>query len=301
MNSLSNKKIFLSFIVGAAFLPYLTSAATLHFDTKQKDFFVGDNIIVNVLLDSEGKDINAIDGRLVFDYKTKNISVGDLSVAGSAFSLWPQKPSLSMNEKEIYFTGGIPEGVNDDNLLVFKIILNLDKPGTLSFKNLDLGIYLNDGKGTKIVPTVKDMDIEILPAPEGYQSRREWPTVLEGDTNPPEPFEILLGQEGSVFDGKKFISFNTVDNESGVSYYEVIENNLAPVRSGNTYALQEQDKVSEIIVRAYDFAGNSRESIYKNVPTKPYNKIYFVLAIFILLILVTYKVRRMRKIKNEVI
>lgn len=301
MNRLSNKKIFLSFIIGAMFLPYLASAATLYFDTKQKDFFVGDNIIVNVLLDSEGKDINAIDGRLVFDYKTKNISVGDLSVAGSVFSLWPQKPSLSMNEKEIYFTGGVPEGVNDDNLLVFKIILNLDKPGDLSFKNLDLGVYLNDGKGTKIVPTIKDMSIEILPKPEGQESKREWPNVLAGDTNPPEPFEILLGQEGSVFDGRKFISFNTVDNESGISYYEVIENDLAPVRSGNTYALQEQNKESKIIVRAYDFAGNSMESIYKNVPTKPYNKMYLVLALLVLLLTVVYKVRRMRKLKNEAI
>ncbi len=73
------------------------------------------------------------------------------------------------------------------------------------------------------------------------------------------------------------------------------------MRSGNTYALQEQNKESKIIVRAYDFAGNSMESIYKNVPTKPYNKMYLVLALLVLLLTVVYKVRRMRKLKNEAI
>ncbi len=296
MNKLSNKKIFFIVLVGLVFAPSFVSATTLFFDTKEKDFFVGDNIVVDVRADSEGKEINAIEGKIFFDYASKNISVGDLSVAGSAFSLWPQKPSLSMNEKEVSFIGGIPDGINSKDLVVFKIILNLDKPGKVTFKTSEINAYLNDGKGTKDAVSTDNFELNILPKPEGFESRDEWPRILQKDQTPPNSFEIYLGQEGSVFDGRKFLSFNTVDDESGVAYYEVIEGDLPPVRSGNTYVLQKQDESLKIVVKAYDFALNVTESVYSPDSKNTY---YPFVAIFIIILIFVFI--KMRKVKNEIV
>lgn len=296
MNRSLNKKIFLSVIVGLVSIPSLVSATTIYFDTKQENLFAGDNIVVDVRVDSGGKEINAVEGKIFLDYTSKNISVGDLSVAGSVFPLWPQKPSLSLNEKEISFVGGIPEGVSSKDSLAFKVIINLEKPGKVTLKTSNFVAYLNDGKGTRDSVITRNFDLEIAPKPEDFESRSEWPDIIEKDQNPPKPFVIYLGQEGSVFDGKKFLAFNTTDDESGLAYYDVIEGDLSPVRSGNTYVLQEQNKPIKVIVQAYDFAGNVTESIYN--PTSK-NTSYSVIIIFIILII--FVAIKMRKVKNEIV
>ena len=90
------------------------------------------------------------------------------------------------------------------------------------------------------------------------------------------------------------MSFNTTDEQSGIAYYEVKEDNLPPVRSSNTYILQEQNKPVKVTIIAYDLAGNARESIYSS--DSPNYIIYFV--IFILVILLVFIFRKMRKTRK---
>jgi len=148
---------------------------------------------------------------------------------------------------------------------------------------LNVAVYLNDGKGTKDRVSVKGLVINVLSKKSDAQSIDDWNNLTSSDKTPPESFKIYLGQESSVFEGKKFLSFNTTDKQSGIAYYEVIEDGLSPVRSNDTYVLQEQNKPVNVTVIAYDSAGNARKSTYSSAP---YNVSYPIIITLVLLIVI---------------
>ena len=299
MKILFNKKIYFILAFSAIFLPCSVFASTVYIDTSHPDFFVGDTIMFSVRVDSENKDINAVGGSVLLDYLTGSASLIDINTSGSKFSLWPGKPLPSLNGTSISFAGGAPGGFNSKDAIVFNIILKLQKAGPISLTLNNLSVYLNDGQGTKDETSVKNLVIDVLPKESDSRPVDDWSSLASDDKTPPEPFEIYLGQEGSVFDGKKFLSFNTVDKQSDIAYYEVRENDLPPVRSDNTYILQEQNKPVKVTIIAYDSAGNARESVYNSASPSPNYVIYFV--IFIIIILLVFIFRKMRKNKNKLV
>lgn len=297
-----HKKIYFSLVLGVMCLPSFVFASVVSIDTKETNLYVGDNVIFNVRLNSEGKEINAMDGMVALQYTPSSITVSDISIAGSAFSLWPRRPSLSADKSMISFVGGVPKGLASGDALVFKIILNLNQAGDIVLKPTGINVYVNDGKGTLDPVTFKDLKITVLPKPEGFESRKEWTTIVSADRTPPEPFEIFLGQDSSAFDGKKFISFNAIDTESGIDHYEVKEGDLPPSRSSGTYVLKNQDTRQTITVTAFDVAGNTREVIYdtsgvSTVPSKtPITTILYTLLVLLLIAgLIVFFKKRKRK------
>jgi hypothetical protein len=126
--------------------------------------------------------------------------------------------------------------------------------------------------------TNNNLTFNILGKQPNSPLKDSWSTDLLKDKTPPEPFTILLGQEGSVFDGKKFISFSTTDKQSDVEYYEVKEGSLPAIRTGNTYVLQNQNKIQKITVLAYDSAGNVRKEVYNESSKIPY---YIIIAVLL--------------------
>lgn len=299
MKILSNKKIYFALAFSAIFLPSSVFASNVYIDTSSKDFYVGDTIMFNVRVDSENKNINAVEGSVRFDYGAELASLIDINTAGSKFSLWPGKPLPSESNTSISFAGGSPGGLNSKDAIVFNIVLKLQQAGQITLTPTNIGVYLNDGKGTKDNASVKNLVIDVLPQKSDSQSADDWNNLISNDKTPPEPFEIYLGQEGSVFDGKKFLSFNTTDEQSGIAYYEVIEGDLPPVRSSGTYILQEQNEIVNVTVVAYDSAGNTRESTYTS-PASPNYVVYVIwLAIIIFILVFVFIFRKMRKTKNE--
>ena len=107
-------------------------------------------------------------------------------------------------------------------------------------------------------------------------------------------FAIDLGMDTSIFDGRRFISWSTTDNGSGIDYFTVTEDDLPPVLSSSPYVLQKQDNTKNISVTAYDKAGNSRVVSYE-----PKNNILSI--IFILLLIIVLFVYIKFKKRNEVI
>lgn len=298
MKILSNKKKYFILLFIAIFLPCSVFASNVYIDTDHPEFFVGDTIMFSVHVNSENKNINAVEGSVLMDYGADLISLIDVNTSGSKFSLWPGKPLPSVSNTSISFAGGSPGDLNSKDAIVFNIILKLQKAGQIILTPKNIGVYLNDGKGTKDEVSVKNLVIDVLPKKSDLQSVDDWGNLISKDTTPPEPFEIYLGQEGSVFDGKKFLSFSTTDEQSGISYYEVVEGGLPPVRSNDTYILQEQNKPTKVVIIAYDSAGNARESVYTS-PISPNYVMYFVIIIFVILLVFIF--RKMRKTKNEFI
>jgi hypothetical protein len=292
---------FCTLIFAFSIFPSLVSASSLYIDTKHSEFFVGDTILFSVRIDSEGKNINAVEGEVLLDHAADAVSLIDINTSGSQFSLWPVNPLPSEHNARISFAGGSPGGLTSNNAIVFNVVLKLNKTGQVALSFDNIGAYINDGKGTKDEVRVKDLVIDVLPNKSAAKATDDWSTIILNDTTAPEPFEVYLGQEESVFDGKKFLSFGTTDGQSGVSYYEVTEGNLPPARSNGTYVLQEQNKPVKVVVIAYDSAGNARESVYNGPAQAPApNDISYPIAIivlmgvmvFIILLIVTYNKRQ---------
>ncbi len=298
MKTVLNKIKYIVWVSALLFLPSLASASSVYIDTKHSDFFVGDTVILSVRIDSENQNINVVEGSVLLDYVAGAISLIDINTSGSDFSLWPGKPSPSENNTSISFAGGSPGGLNSKNAIVLNIVLKLQQEGLITLTPANFSVYLNDGKGTKDQVNIRDLTINVSPKPADLESVDSWQNLILGDKTPPEPFQIYFGQDGSVFDGRKFLSFTTTDKQSGMAYYEVIEGDLPPIRSNDTYVLKEQNKSVMVTVIAYDAAGNTRESVYQT-PSAPNYVVYIIsFAIILFIILLVFIFRKIRKNKN---
>ena len=292
---LTSNGIYIILVFSVIFLPYSVFASNVYIDTSHTDFFVGDTIIFSVRVDSENKNINAVEGSILLDYLTESVSLIDINTAGSKFSLWPGKPLPSVSNTSISFAGGSPGGLNSKDAIIFNIVLKLQKVGQVTLTPNNFSVYLHDGKGTKDEVSVKNLVIDVVPKKLDSRPRDDWNNLTSNDKTPPEPFEIYLGQEGSVFDGKKFLSFSTTDKQSGIAYYEVIEGDLPPVRSSDTYILQEQNKSVKVTIIAYDSAGNARKSIYSSTPYNVFYPIIITIIIVIIILIFVFVIHKKRR------
>jgi hypothetical protein len=243
-------------------IPAITSAATVYIETAQNKISVGDTAILNVKINAEGATINTVEGTVSLKSLGGNLVVKEFSLANSAFGLWPRTPSLSNDGKTISFVGGVPGGFSIEGATLFKIIVEAQKEGAVTLVPESLNAFANDGEGTKVSIKGVNLPVTVISAQKGVQPTNEWQKVIGGDKTAPEDFIIVLGQDSSLFEGKKFAFFSALDNQSGVDHYDVSENGAPAVRSGSTYVLQDQSGQVKLDVIAYDKAGNKKSSTY---------------------------------------
>lgn len=284
------------------FVPSFASAANVYFETTKSSIFAGDTFIVSVKVDSEKEEINSIDGNIVLESKNNNFVVNDFSLAQSIFTLWPRTPSLSEKDNTISFAGGVPGGFNDEKATLFNIVIETSKEGVINISPKDIAVYANDGKGTRVQTTVQDLTIEVFPKNEGIAPINEWNDVVIGDKTNPEKFTIEIGRESSLFDGKRFAFFTAIDEQSGISYYEVSENGNPPIRSGSMYVLQNQDEkiTPQLSVTAYDKAGNKTVVNYEKSGFKVLGFSLNFLILLALIIVVSLFFKRIRRNRKNV-
>ncbi len=225
---------------------------------------------VQIFIDTEGKEINVVDGVITIDTDPANIQY--INLGGSSLTLWPNKPSLEKNN--ISFTGGIPNGISGKDILLFTIMLN-ESPAPTSINLSNVKAFLNDGKATTISLTPLPQTLTWVGKDSDTTSLYN---VVMNDKTPPKEFELYVGQENTLFDGKYFVSFNTTDNESGVNRYEVIEGKNGVIRTGSPYVLQDQSLKSRIEIRAIDNAGNVRVEVLDN-SKKGFNYLQILLMV----------------------
>jgi hypothetical protein len=275
--------------------PLISFAMSIDVEKPQEDIRVGDVVILNVFINTDGKEINVLDGEIKI---TGAYEIKSLSTAGSVFNLWPVKPTHS--GQTISFVGGTPAGVAGSQLKVFSIALQpLDSQG-ITFSSENLSIFLNDGSGTRVVAEKMNKNITVLTS--SGESKNGLDKIILEDKTLPEEFEILIGKEENLFDGKYFASFYATDNQSGINRYEVLEDGYDWVVSENTYVLRNQNIKGEIAVKAIDNAGNVRivkSNIEENIfGKKEFNKIYIPLSALLLLLMIYFMYNYLRR-KNE--
>ena len=283
-------------------MPAYARAATIYVEASRNVISVGDTVVITVKVDADAAVLNTVEGDIVLSSSTAGSAVvNEFSLANSAFGLWPRTPSLSQGGTDISFVGGVPGGFSIEGATVFKIIARAETTGTITITPENISVFANDGKGTKVPVQSKDLVITVNPQAPGAESVNDWSTIVSTDTTPPQPFIIVLGQDPSVFSGKKFAFFSAVDNQSGIAYYDVSENGAAPVRSGSTYVLQDQTGNVRLVVTAYDKAGNKRVAVYPAQTSNSINWTGIVIAVVILVaIYLIYTMIRSKSKRNKI-
>ena len=255
-------KFFFSLAALCLFLPSMTHAAAIYFDTDATQVSAGDTIVVNVRLNTQGVAINAVDGAISLRGDKTAAVIKEFSLADSVLSVWLAHPSLSANKESITFTGGMPGGFTAADAILFKIIVSPQQAGQLVLNVGKSSAYINDGKGTLASTSGQSLTIAVNVPNQNGQPRNDWQSLLTEDHTPPEPFTVAINQDPNLYNGQKFITFYATDKQSGVDYYEVLEGNLPPVRSGSPYVLQNQTTPEKISVVAHDKAGNLQLAVY---------------------------------------
>lgn len=146
----------------ALMFPHTVLAAQLFLTASNDTFSVGDTIIVHAYLDTEGANLNVVEGAI----KIPNLSQFgriDIRDSQSVLKLWPQKPTFSINSGEISFVGGVPDGFISSRALLFDLIISIEQTGELSLSPQVVRAYVNDGKGTVVPVITKDVMIRSVP------------------------------------------------------------------------------------------------------------------------------------------
>jgi hypothetical protein len=308
MNVLKTTQVVVLFFVCAS----TTQAATLYIDPGTTELKRGDTAMLSVRVDTdEGECINAVDATLTY---SENIEPIDVSRGSSIMPIWIEEPTINRDTRTITFAGGIPNGycgrIPGDPRLTNTIVDILFMSPGLAVGTTESGnvariqfaettrLLLNDGFGTEAPRTLIGSDI-VLDKAAGTRVENEWLDVVENDTIPPEDFTIVLERTENAFSNDYFIVFNTTDKQSGIAYYEVMEEPLelrdlftwgaadAPwVEAKSPYVLTDQSLNSTIRVKAVDKAGN--EYIATLLPDEASRGIpfsYYIVGILVLIVI----------------
>jgi hypothetical protein len=289
---------YVAYAVLLGFLPLGASAATVYLESSRTNIAVGDTVVVSAKIDAQGATVNTVEGNIAVKSGAGNIVVQEFSLANSILGLWPRTPSLSTNGQTVSFVGGVPGGFNIEGATLFKIIFQAKKEGSVALAPQGILVHANDGKGTTLPVQLKSLVITV--GAKEASATDDWGAVVARDTTPPEDFIIVLGQDKALFNGSKFAYFSAVDNQSGISYYEVSENGAPAVRSGSTYVLQNQNEDVTLSVTAVDKAGNKKVSNYSMAatPNSVSNNINWV-AVGIAVVLLVIVIMVIKKKKNS--
>ena len=263
--------VFLLFLVFAA--PVF--AQSLSLTSSKTAYKIGDSFLVSLSINTGGKSINTVSGRV--SIPTSRFQITELRYGNSIISLWVERPKLDVSSGLITFTGGIPGGFSGTSgpILSFVLKVKTEGEGTLGLSEVE--VLLNDGQGTRLTDLkLNSLKLSVAaappPAPKPASQPETPPTeekpaeeiyIPPQDSTPPESFMPLISSHPDIADGKYFVSFFAVDKDSGISRYEVKEApSLLPlwrekwVKTESPYVLKHQLWRNEVMVRAYDQAGN---------------------------------------------
>lgn len=250
----------LVFIIG---LPLVARGAEASFflSPSQGNYRVGENFSVSVLIEAEGIAINAAQAKIYFP--SEKLRVLEVSKQNSIFTLWPEDPNFSNSKGEISFIGGLPSpGFIGKAGRAITILFQGKAEGQARVYFGQEKILANDPKGTDIFSGSQEGNYSIFP-PEKIP-----PKVPIVDTEPPLPFEIIFDNEGDPTNPQPLLYFETTDELSGMSHYEIKigEKDFLRVEVGKTTPFRVPNLIPGtylVTVRAFDKAENFTDSQIK--------------------------------------
>jgi hypothetical protein len=271
-------KTFLVFVVLFC-VPGASFAAQISFDAKGNQFMQGEDFIVSVRVDTEGKSINAIAGSI--NFPTNLVDIKEIRDGNSVVSFWLEKPYVS-KPGVVRFAGVTPGGFEGPHNSLFSVVLRSTGVGNDIIYGTMLQSFLNDGVGTKL--QIKNESLPIIVSAEGILDSFK-PNIILEDRGMPESFTPVIARNSDIFNGKYFLVFATQDKYSGVDYYKVREGVLGfYVDAKSPYLLQNQSLTQSIYVKAVDKAGNERIEMLNPENKHTTYQNYIIIAIIFIII-----------------
>ncbi|MCK5416437.1 hypothetical protein KAI92_03355 [Candidatus Parcubacteria bacterium] len=320
-------------------------ASTLNLESTKTEYFKNDTFIVEIKIDDVSNCVNAIEARIKFNQD--DIQVVDFLIGASILNFWitqPDKETMAIANQvgELAFAGGTPGGYcgkipgdpgrsNIIGKIVFKINeLDNDKKTEINFgKSIAL---LNDGRGS--VDELKLNGIELSLISEENDAYNDYENELTLDKIKPEPFVVELRQNKNLFNNQYHIIFSTVDKQTGIDRYEVLE-----IRSDEQvgedgklslldrligqkrdkvvwriasmpYLLNDQTLESTVKVKAIDKSGNERQVSFippegerEKIRNASYKNVFVLLSItgiiLILIIILIFLIRKKSHVEKN--
>lgn len=246
---------------------------------------------VRMILDTEGADINALEGSITVP---NGLDVSGVSAAGSVFTLWPVAPRYELSRRVIEFVGGVPGGVKErTGVAILSFDVRSTGRGIFTIGPVQAKAYLNDGVGTIIPVAAPSATLTVSDAPEGTVPS----TKSSTDTSAPEYVYADIGRDETLFEGRHFLTVRARDGESDIASIEVREGLFgwyAPIET--YYVLSDQSLRTAVYVRVSDTNGNTKVvkiSGTGDTPIVPWWALGIMLAcIVVVLVGIVYARRR---------
>jgi len=323
---MTNKFKILTIIITLSFFVFSISfATTTFFEGGSDNIQAGDIFESSFFIDTEGQDINALQGTITFS--DKSLSLKEINDGNSIINFWIDRPVFKNNE--ISFSGIIPGGYSSGKGLIFTLVFQSLELGSGLIEVKDLKVLANDGSGTPVTRLINNDDVvqiseRIIKDSNISSSTSSYPTstlpvkeIEEKDVTPPEIFEPKIASDSTVFDGRYFLVFTTQDKEAGIDHYEVLEKKTLNIfshdyiiwQSGwvnaeNMYVLKDQNTQSSITVKAIDKVGNERIVVIKALKPIFWYQIWWfwvipLIALTITLLAVYFGLRMLCKIDYQ--
>ncbi|MFA6194357.1 MAG: hypothetical protein WC719_01250 [Patescibacteria group bacterium] len=265
MKKRENIRILLFFstlmMLGLFSFPKRSEAARLFYSWPEGEICKGQEIRLDIFIDTEERDINALEGKI--SLAGEALDLREISEGNSFINFWVETPRIE--NQEIRFAGIIPGGYSGRKGLLFSIFLRAGASGQGALRLEDARAFANDGLGTELRLNYYEADINIRETPAQGQVS-ESPTIIDNDA--PEKFPILLARDPLIFENLWFLTFATQDKGSGIKYFEVREENSLDGDGGDDwekadspYLIKDQDLTSRITIKAVDRAGNETLSV----------------------------------------
>jgi GxxExxY protein len=306
-------------------------AAEIFFDAITKEVAVNQEFRVDALLNTEGEDINAIEGKIIFPANI--LELKEIKDGNSVVNLWIERPrvetlnntNINTNKHEgiggdsclysckfVSFSGITPGGFKSENGLVFSLVFEPKEKNKGQIEFSGIRALKNDGLGAPADVLTRPLEFEIT---EADLAPEEFIEIKVRDYEPPESFAPEIARDESVFGGRWFLVFATQDKGSGIGHYEVKEQKRARIwrwelgvwkkwgAAESPYLLEDQDLRSYVYVKAIDKAGNERMAVVEpRYPMKWYEiwRIYVIITASMAFVYLIYAIwRKLNTKKHE--
>lgn len=260
MVNFMKKLLFILILIFTLFSP-IAYGAELSLQLP-KEIKEGNNFIASVYLDTKGLAINGADVAFTFD-QDKISFVGYKKEEG-VIQLYLDAPNTKGDT--VSFSGIIPGGVSGSydakkqglqKLNLVNLIFKAKEKGESDFVFIKSDIFKHDGKGTKIIATTVSNNISI----KENVNKKEDEYKLEDtfDKTLPLPFDITYVDAELLSQTPPLLIFSAIDEDSGIAKYQIKKGN-AWIDITSPYPVSKGIFSHDVVLRAVDYANNSRES-----------------------------------------
>ncbi|MCX6781709.1 MAG: cohesin domain-containing protein [Candidatus Magasanikbacteria bacterium] len=257
------KKIIFLLLVASIYLFIAADvfAADFLFFGVPQSVNAGDEFKIDAVIDAKKLPINALSGKIIFSENL--LDVNQILTGNSGINFWIESPKISQ-PGTIDFSGIVTNGF-DGELVLFSAIFKAKSHGEANIEYTDIQALLNDGNGTKDIPSSKNISVKITVPAEGEPAK----LFTAVDSEQPDDFIPQIVKTANLFNGDYTIIFQAQDKQSGIDHYEIMERKTYRLfnnefefgiwkNAESPFRLSDQKLQSNIFVKAIDEQGNER-------------------------------------------